>query len=85
MTNPGTTTCDRTSGRQGAVRYTPKRIRNRALCELDPLDFLARLLMHVPEPRLHLEPVSEEERFHVASSFAEWEEQRLANLEAQKK
>ena len=27
---------------------------------------------------LHLEPVSEEEWFHIASSFTEWEEKRLA-------
>ncbi|MGI9583960.1 MAG: ATP-binding protein, partial [Acidimicrobiia bacterium] len=26
---------------------------------------------------LHLEPIPDEERFHVASSFTEWEEQRL--------
>ena len=31
---------------------------------------------------LHLEPVSEEEWFQVASSFTEWEEQRLRNLAA---
>jgi MinD superfamily P-loop ATPase len=34
---------------------------------------------------LHLEPVSEEEWFHVASSFTEWGKKRLAYLEAQKK
>ncbi len=34
---------------------------------------------------LRLEPVSEKEWFHVASSFTEWEEQRLAYLAAQKK
>jgi electron transport complex protein RnfB len=34
---------------------------------------------------LHLEPVPEEEWFHVASSFTEWEEQRLEYLAAQKK
>jgi NAD-dependent dihydropyrimidine dehydrogenase PreA subunit len=33
---------------------------------------------------LELEPVSEEEWFHVAPSFTEWEKQRLANLAAQK-
>ena len=33
----------------------------------------------------HLEPVSEEEWFHVASSFTEWEENRLASKSAQKK
>ena len=38
-----------------------------------------------PSGALHLEPVSEEEWFHVASSFTEWEEQRVANLEAQNK
>ena len=32
---------------------------------------------------LHLEPVSEEEWFHVASSFIEWEEKRLEYLTAQ--
>ena len=34
---------------------------------------------------LHLEPVSQEEWFHVASRFTEWEERRLAYLAAQKK
>ena len=34
---------------------------------------------------LHLEPVSEEEWFHVASSFIEWEEKRLEYLAAQEK
>ena len=34
---------------------------------------------------LHLEPVSEEEWFHVPSSFIEWEEARLKNLAADKK
>ena len=33
---------------------------------------------------LHLEPVSEEEWFHVPSSFTEWEERRLEFLAAQK-
>ncbi|MFZ0613198.1 MAG: ferredoxin family protein [Desulfobacterales bacterium] len=33
---------------------------------------------------LHLEPVSEEEWFHVPSSFVEWEERRLAYLAAEK-
>jgi len=33
---------------------------------------------------LHLEPVSEEEWFHVPSSFIEWEERRLEYLAAQK-
>jgi electron transport complex protein RnfB len=33
---------------------------------------------------LHLEPVSEEEWFHVPSSFTEWEERRLEYLAAQK-
>ncbi|MCU0788755.1 MAG: 4Fe-4S binding protein [Verrucomicrobia bacterium] len=33
---------------------------------------------------LHLEPVSEEEWFHVPSSFTEWEEMRLEYLAAQK-
>ena len=30
-----------------------------------------------------MEPVSEEEWFHVPSSMAEWEEMRLAHLAAQ--
>ena len=34
---------------------------------------------------LHLEPVSEEEWFQVASSFTEWEEKHLAYLAAQNK
>jgi len=34
---------------------------------------------------LHLEPVSEEEWFHVPASFMEWEERRLEYLAAQKK
>jgi NAD-dependent dihydropyrimidine dehydrogenase PreA subunit len=34
---------------------------------------------------LHLEPVSEEEWFHVASSFLEWEEQRVKYLAVEKK
>jgi hypothetical protein len=34
---------------------------------------------------LHLEPVSEEEWFHIASSFTEWEEKHLAYLAAQNK
>jgi len=33
---------------------------------------------------LHLEPVTQEEWFHVASSFTEWEERRLEYLAAQK-
>ena len=33
---------------------------------------------------LHLEPISEEEWFHVPSSFTEWEERRLKFLAAQK-
>jgi len=41
--------------------------------------------MGCDDDALHLEPVSEEEWFHVASSFTEWEEQRLENLAAQKK
>jgi electron transport complex protein RnfB len=41
--------------------------------------------MGCDDDALHLEPVSEEEWFHVASSFTEWEEQRLAYLEEQKK
>jgi ferredoxin len=36
-----------------------------------------------PSGALHLEPVSEAEWFHVASSFTEWEEQRLRNLAAE--
>jgi hypothetical protein len=34
---------------------------------------------------LHLEPVLEEERFHIASSFIEWEEKHLAYLAVQNK
>ncbi len=34
---------------------------------------------------LHLEPVSEEEWFHVPSSFTEWEDRRLEFLAAQKR
>jgi NAD-dependent dihydropyrimidine dehydrogenase PreA subunit len=37
-----------------------------------------------PTGALHLEPVSEAEWHHVASSFTEWEEQRLRNLAAEK-
>ena len=37
-----------------------------------------------PSGALHLEPVSEEEWFHVPSSFVEWEEARLQNLAAEK-
>ncbi|MCJ7641973.1 MAG: 4Fe-4S binding protein [Desulfobacterales bacterium] len=33
---------------------------------------------------LHLEPISEEEWFHVPSSFIEWEEVRLRNMAAEK-
>jgi electron transport complex protein RnfB len=33
---------------------------------------------------LHLEPVPEEEWFHVPSSFIEWEEMRIKNMEAGK-
>jgi MinD superfamily P-loop ATPase len=33
---------------------------------------------------LHLEPVSEEEWFHVPSSFIEWEEARLKNMASKK-
>jgi NAD-dependent dihydropyrimidine dehydrogenase PreA subunit len=36
-----------------------------------------------PSGALHLEPVSEAEWFQVASSFTEWEEQRLQNLAAE--
>jgi hypothetical protein len=38
--------------------------------------------MGCPTGALHLEPVSEEEWFHVPSSFQEWEERRIAFLEA---
>ena len=41
--------------------------------------------MGCPTGALHLEPVSEEEWFHVPSSFVEWEERRLEYLAAQKK
>ncbi len=37
-----------------------------------------------PSGALHLEPVSEEEWFHVPSSFLEWEERRLKFLAAEK-
>ena len=37
-----------------------------------------------PSGALHLEPVSEAEWHHVASSFSEWEEQRLEFLAAEK-
>jgi ferredoxin len=40
--------------------------------------------MGCPTGSLHLEPVSEEEWFHVPSSFTEWEERRLEGLEATK-
>ena len=40
--------------------------------------------MGCPSGALHLEPVSEAERFQVASSFTEWEEQRLRNLAAER-
>jgi len=36
--------------------------------------------MGCPTESLHLEPVSEEEWFHVPSSFQEWEERRLEFL-----
>ena len=38
-----------------------------------------------PSGALHLEPVSEEEWFHVPSSFIGWEEKRLEYLSAQEK
>ncbi len=41
-------------------------------------------VMGCDDDALHLEPVSEEEWFQVASSFTEWEEKRLAYLAAQK-
>lgn len=41
--------------------------------------------MGCPSGALHLEPVSEEEWFHVPSSFIEWEEARIRNMEAEKK
>jgi electron transport complex protein RnfB len=37
-----------------------------------------------PSGALHLEPVSEEEWFHVPSSFIGWEEARIKNMEAEK-
>jgi ferredoxin len=40
--------------------------------------------MGCPSGALHLEPVSEEEWFHVPSSFVEWEERRLEYLASQK-
>jgi electron transport complex protein RnfB len=39
--------------------------------------------MGCPSGALHLEPVSEEEWFHVPSSFQEWEERRLEFLAAE--
>ena len=43
-----------------------------------------RLRSGMPSGALHLEPVSEEEWFHVPSSFQEWEERRLEYLAAEK-
>jgi len=40
--------------------------------------------MGCPTGALHLEPVPEDEWFHVPGSFTEWEERRLAFLEATK-
>ena len=37
-----------------------------------------------PTDAIEMEPVSEEEWFHVPSSMAEWEEMRLQNLAAEK-
>ena len=37
-----------------------------------------------PEDAIVMEPVSEEEWFHVPASMAEWEEMRLQNLAAGK-
>ncbi len=37
-----------------------------------------------PEDAIEMQPVSEEEWFHVPSSFMEWEEQRLESLAATK-
>ena len=42
-------------------------------------------VMGCPNGALRLEPVPEEERFHVAYSFIEWEKQRLVYLAAEKK
>jgi hypothetical protein len=39
--------------------------------------------MGCDDDALHLEPVSEEDWYHLPSCFAEWEEQRLAYLAAQ--
>jgi hypothetical protein len=41
--------------------------------------------MGCDDDALHLEPVSEEDWYHLPSCFAEWEEQRLAYLAAQNK
>lgn len=38
---------------EAQVVYEAKRSRRRAGETFDPLDFLARILMHIPEPRLH--------------------------------
>ena len=40
--------------------------------------------MGCPSDALHLEPVSEDEWFHVASSFTEWEERRLQHMASTK-
>jgi Pyruvate/2-oxoacid:ferredoxin oxidoreductase delta subunit len=39
--------------------------------------------MGCPSDALHLEPVSEEEWFHVPSSFVDWEETRIRNMQAE--
>ena len=39
--------------------------------------------MGCPTESLHLEPVSEEEWFHVPSSFQEWEDRRMAFLKSE--
>ncbi len=39
--------------------------------------------MGCPTQSLHLEPVSEEEWFHVPSSFQEWEDRRMAFLKSE--
>jgi ferredoxin len=40
--------------------------------------------MGCPSGALHLEPLPDEEWFHVPSSFAGWEEERIRQLEAGK-
>jgi len=45
--------------------------------------WLRRMWHGLPLGALHLEPVPEEEWFHVPSSFVEWEEARIRQMEAE--